>query len=198
MPEHAAVLFANDVFYLAFANQDFEAMQSIWAAKTPVTCIHPGWDVLSDREDPNVRLVEAGPGDHPGVERDRYPSTVRDEALKKGLDRQLVLGFARLAVQLELQLALDGRGSSSALSTRFRRLYRVGEKRRGRGGGSGPAAPNSPRGELGPVGKRVPHAFPASAAAHVLRATRGGFLECPTWEDDRAGPRSTSARSGAT
>ncbi len=51
MPEHAAVLFANDAFYLAFANQDFEAMQSIWAARTPVTCIHPGWDVLSDRED---------------------------------------------------------------------------------------------------------------------------------------------------
>ncbi|NQV83640.1 MAG: nuclear transport factor 2 family protein [Rhodospirillales bacterium] len=51
MPEHAAVLFANDIFYLAFANQDFEAMQLIWAEKSPVTCIHPGWDVLSDREE---------------------------------------------------------------------------------------------------------------------------------------------------
>jgi hypothetical protein len=51
MPEYAAVLFSNDAFYLAFANQDFEAMRSVWAARTPVTCIHPGWDVLSDRDD---------------------------------------------------------------------------------------------------------------------------------------------------
>ena len=51
MPEHAAVLFANDAFYLAFANQDFEAMRSVWAKKATVTCIHPGWDVLSDRDE---------------------------------------------------------------------------------------------------------------------------------------------------
>tara|TARA_B100000315_G_C14047684_1_gene350426 strand:- start:86 stop:487 length:402 start_codon:yes stop_codon:yes gene_type:complete len=51
MPEHAAVLFANDAFYLAFANQDFEAMRSIWATRATVTCIHPGWDVLSDRDE---------------------------------------------------------------------------------------------------------------------------------------------------
>ena len=47
MNESAAVLFANDAFYLTFANQDFKAMRSIWAAQTNVTCIHPGWDVLS-------------------------------------------------------------------------------------------------------------------------------------------------------
>ncbi len=51
MLEHASVLFANDAFYLAFANQDFEAMRSIWATKATVTCIHPGWDVLSDRDE---------------------------------------------------------------------------------------------------------------------------------------------------
>lgn len=51
MSEHAAVLFANDVFYLAFANQDLEAMEGIWAREIPVTCIHPGWDPLSDREE---------------------------------------------------------------------------------------------------------------------------------------------------
>jgi ketosteroid isomerase-like protein len=51
MPEHAAVLFANDAFYLAFANQDIEAMRSIWARRATVTCIHPGWDVLSDRDE---------------------------------------------------------------------------------------------------------------------------------------------------
>ena len=42
MPEHAAVLFANDAFYLAFANRDYDAMDVIWARDAPVTCIHPG------------------------------------------------------------------------------------------------------------------------------------------------------------
>ncbi len=51
MPEHAAVLFANDAFYLAFANMDFQAMDEIWAAETQVTCIHPGWDPLSGRDE---------------------------------------------------------------------------------------------------------------------------------------------------
>ncbi len=51
MSEHAAVLFANDAFYLAFANQDLEAMEGIWAGEIPVTCIHPGWDPLSGREE---------------------------------------------------------------------------------------------------------------------------------------------------
>jgi len=51
MSEHAAVLFTNDAFYLAFANQDLDAMEGIWAREIPVTCIHPGWDPLSGREE---------------------------------------------------------------------------------------------------------------------------------------------------
>ncbi len=51
MSEHAAVLFANDAFYLAFANQDLEAMEALWAQETSVTCIHPGWDPLEDRDE---------------------------------------------------------------------------------------------------------------------------------------------------
>jgi|TARA_B110000438_G_C15690389_1_gene596517 hypothetical protein len=51
MKESASVLFANDAFYLAFANQNFKEMRSIWATRTSVTCIHPGWDVLSDLEE---------------------------------------------------------------------------------------------------------------------------------------------------
>ena len=51
MNESAAVLFANDAFYLAFAIQNFKEMRGSWAAQTPVTCIHPGWDVLSNLED---------------------------------------------------------------------------------------------------------------------------------------------------
>jgi hypothetical protein len=50
MPEHAAVLFANDAFYLAFANHDLAAMNDIWAKETPVTCIHPGWAPLAGRD----------------------------------------------------------------------------------------------------------------------------------------------------
>ena len=50
MPEHAAVLFANDAFYLAFANRDLAAMDDVWARETPVTCIHPGWGPLAGRD----------------------------------------------------------------------------------------------------------------------------------------------------
>ena len=51
MPDHAAVLFANDAFYVAFANQDFQAMEFVWSERDAVTCIHPGWDVLTDRDE---------------------------------------------------------------------------------------------------------------------------------------------------
>ena len=51
MPEHTAVLFANDAFYLAFANRDYDAMEAIWAREAPVTCIHPGWDALAERDE---------------------------------------------------------------------------------------------------------------------------------------------------
>ena len=51
MPEHAAVLFANDAFYLAFCNRDLDAMDAIWVRETQITCNHPGWDPLSDRDE---------------------------------------------------------------------------------------------------------------------------------------------------
>ncbi len=44
------VLFANEAFYHAFATANFEAMNELWARNTPVTCIHPGWHALHDRE----------------------------------------------------------------------------------------------------------------------------------------------------
>ncbi len=51
MSEHAAVLFANDAFYLAFAERDIDAMEALWAHELPVTCIHPGWGTLSGRDE---------------------------------------------------------------------------------------------------------------------------------------------------
>ncbi len=44
-----AVLAANDAFYAAFAAMDYSAMELIWARDAKLTCIHPGWNVLSGR-----------------------------------------------------------------------------------------------------------------------------------------------------
>jgi hypothetical protein len=51
MSDHAAVLFANDAFYLAVAGRDIAAMGDVWAETTPVCCLHPGWPPLVERED---------------------------------------------------------------------------------------------------------------------------------------------------
>src|SRR5687767_9699358 len=45
-----AVLAANEQFYRAFNQKDFTLMEETWAANTAVTCVHPGWNVLSGRE----------------------------------------------------------------------------------------------------------------------------------------------------
>lgn len=50
MSQHAAVLFANDAFYLAFRNRDVKAMNEVWARSDTITCIHPGWRSLSGRQ----------------------------------------------------------------------------------------------------------------------------------------------------
>jgi hypothetical protein len=51
MSDRDAVLFANEAFYLAFAERDLDAMDSVWAEGVPVTCIHPGWDAIDDRDE---------------------------------------------------------------------------------------------------------------------------------------------------
>ena len=48
-PEEADALAANAAFYEAFAAADLETMESLWAKKSPVACIHPGWDALRGR-----------------------------------------------------------------------------------------------------------------------------------------------------
>ncbi len=45
----AAVLAANEAFYSAFAAMDYPAMEAVWAHAAVLTCIHPGWKVLSGR-----------------------------------------------------------------------------------------------------------------------------------------------------
>lgn len=51
MSETAKLLFANDAFYIAFSSRDADAMDGIWARQTPVSCIHPGWQALTSRDD---------------------------------------------------------------------------------------------------------------------------------------------------
>lgn len=42
----AAVLFANDAFYLVFQTADYDQMDKIWSARDGVSCLHPGWPPL--------------------------------------------------------------------------------------------------------------------------------------------------------
>jgi ketosteroid isomerase-like protein len=51
MSRDAEILFANEAFYLAFANRDVDAMDALWAHEAPVTCVHPGWEALRGRDE---------------------------------------------------------------------------------------------------------------------------------------------------
>ena len=44
------VLSANAVFYVAFATRDVAKMETLWARRSPVSCIHPGWQPLLGRD----------------------------------------------------------------------------------------------------------------------------------------------------
>ncbi len=48
--DEQAVLAANEAFYAAFNAKDIQAMELLWAREAHVACIHPGWNVLSGRE----------------------------------------------------------------------------------------------------------------------------------------------------
>jgi hypothetical protein len=47
--EQFTVLFTNEAFYIAFAGRDLAAMDELWAKRSAVTCIHPGWLPLAGR-----------------------------------------------------------------------------------------------------------------------------------------------------
>ncbi|NQW12427.1 MAG: nuclear transport factor 2 family protein [Alphaproteobacteria bacterium] len=50
MSQEAAVLFANEAFYLAFSMRDIKTMDELWSTHKYVSCVHPGWQPLTDRE----------------------------------------------------------------------------------------------------------------------------------------------------
>lgn len=49
-PATVEVLAANEAFYAAFSQGDVPRMSSLWASHAPVSCLHPGMQVLHGRE----------------------------------------------------------------------------------------------------------------------------------------------------
>lgn len=47
--DDSEVLAANEAFYATFARRDATAMDRLWARKSGVTCIHPGWAPIQSR-----------------------------------------------------------------------------------------------------------------------------------------------------
>jgi ketosteroid isomerase-like protein len=47
--DDVAVIAANREFYRAFGQRDVAAIDRLWSRTSPVACIHPGWDALTDR-----------------------------------------------------------------------------------------------------------------------------------------------------
>ncbi|MEO8559189.1 MAG: nuclear transport factor 2 family protein [Rhodospirillales bacterium] len=48
--ERHPVLEANQAFYKAFAQRDLATMENIWARRTAIACIHPGWPPIFGRD----------------------------------------------------------------------------------------------------------------------------------------------------
>jgi SnoaL-like domain len=61
----AALQFANEAFYEAFAAADLKAMEAVWADVPTVFCCHPGWPPLTSRTEVMASwrdiLADAGP-----------------------------------------------------------------------------------------------------------------------------------------
>ena len=49
MSDTETLLFANDLFYRAFAARDMKALGEIWADAPAISCTHPGWNPVTGR-----------------------------------------------------------------------------------------------------------------------------------------------------
>jgi ketosteroid isomerase-like protein len=76
----AAILFANDAFYLTFQTSDIAAMEAIWSPREGVSCIHPGWPPLLGRDHvmQSWRSILANP-DQPPVQAHAASAEVHGE-----------------------------------------------------------------------------------------------------------------------
>ena len=45
--QETAVLAANQAFYDAFESLEISRMESVWSREDEVTCVHPGWPILT-------------------------------------------------------------------------------------------------------------------------------------------------------
>ena len=51
MTDSDAVLSQNLEFYRAFSTRDISGMERLWARQAPVSCLHPGWRLITGREE---------------------------------------------------------------------------------------------------------------------------------------------------
>lgn len=51
MRELETLLFANETFYRAVADQDMDALEGVWSVAMSVSCLHPGWPPLHGRDE---------------------------------------------------------------------------------------------------------------------------------------------------
>ena len=67
--ETELALFANDTFYLAFAQKDIHAMERLWATQHATVCIHPGWPAITGRQQivASWRSILSNP-EQPGID----------------------------------------------------------------------------------------------------------------------------------
>lgn len=49
MSEIEPLLFANEIFYRAFAGRDMKGLEEIWANAPTISCTHPGWNPVIGR-----------------------------------------------------------------------------------------------------------------------------------------------------
>ena len=60
------ILAANQRFYEAFAQADLGAMDDLWARNAPVSCVHPGWGAIVEREEIMLSWRAILEGEAPG------------------------------------------------------------------------------------------------------------------------------------
>ena len=51
MTDVDAVLSQNLEFYRAFSTRNISGMERLWARQAPVSCVHPGWPLITGREE---------------------------------------------------------------------------------------------------------------------------------------------------
>jgi hypothetical protein len=51
MTDIDAVLGQNLEFYRAFSTRNMGSMERLWARLAPVSCVHPGWPLITGREE---------------------------------------------------------------------------------------------------------------------------------------------------